>query len=160
MSRSIFDREELYDSIVNITLETLGDSVLAVVLFGSSVYLGRGEDIDVLIVVNQELNVKQKLRIEHEITSKLQSRYRNITFDVHIVHIQDLQDNIKGGFLAGLALGYKILLDKCSIEDKILRGLEEIAKLDKLVLVNEYGRWNISHYARILLKKKRFERSS
>ncbi len=154
MLRNTWLKKEFCDKVVDIITGFLGEKVLAVILFGSSVYFGSGRDIDLLVVVKNRISIKEKLSIEYRITSILHKKFRDLEFDVHIFDYEAFLENlIPNSFLAGLALGYIVLLDKYGIEEKILEFLEKLSR-EKRVLVNRYGEWNLSHYARITLNLK------
>ena len=162
MLRSILGKEELFEKIVYVIRKVLGDDVVGIVLFGSSVYMGMGRDIDLLVVIRRDIDVKEKLRLELEIARELRNDIsRDRIFDVHVMSLKDFEQNLApGSFLMGLALGYRVLLDKAGIEDRILDFLQKIAS-ERYVLHNEYGTWNLSHFAyttaKLGLKRKRRE---
>mgnify|MGYP000144322808 CR=1 FL=1 len=148
MLRNTWLKKEFCDKVVDTITGFLGERVLAVILFGS------GRDIDLLVVVKDRIRIKEKLGIEYRITSILHKKFRDLEFDVHIFDYEAFLENlIPNSFLAGLALGYIVLLDKYGIEEKILEFLKRLSR-EKRVLINRYGEWNLSHYARITLNLK------
>ena len=148
MSRNTWLKKEFCDKVVDTITGFLGERVLAVILFGS------GRDIDLLVVVKDRIRIKEKLGIEYRITSILHKKFRDLEFDVHIFDYEAFLENlIPNSFLAGLALGYIVLFDKYGIEEKILEFLKRLSR-EKRVLINRYGEWNLSHYARITLNLK------
>jgi len=75
--------------------------------------------------------------------------------DPHVMDLEMFRENlVPGSFLSGLALGYEIVYDRIGVEKLILEFLEKLAKT-KYVLHNEYGSWELSRHAYILLKRKR-----
>ncbi len=146
----------MYEVLLSVSRKMFGDALCAVVVFGSSVYMGRGRDIDVLIVIDRDMDVKEKIGLELSFLKELRSTGMIPLVDVHILSLRDFEDNlVPGSFLSGLALGYRILLDVCGIEDRIIRFLERLSK-EKYVLHNRYGSWNLSFYAiRLLTQRKR-----
>ncbi|OYT38458.1 MAG: hypothetical protein B6U89_05925 [Desulfurococcales archaeon ex4484_58] len=159
MFKNTWLKEKYYNEIVEAIIELLGDKVSAIIVFGSSVYFGSGKDIDLLIILDldRDFDIKEKLEIEYRIRSILQRRFRDREFDIHVFDYKSFIENlIPESFLAGLALGYEILLDKHGIEEKIIEFLEKLSK-EKRILVNRYSEWDLSHHAKVLvrLKKKR-----
>lgn len=155
MQKDILGRKEFYNRIVEVIRQVLGESVLSIILFGSVVYLGRGEDVDLIVVIDRELDIKEKLRLEYEVSQALFWTFRDVVFDVHIMDMSNFEENlVPGTFLSGLALGYEILFDRVNIEEKVLKFLEELSR-ERYVLHNKYGSWDLSHYARVLLETKK-----
>ncbi|AEM39112.1 DNA polymerase beta domain protein region [Pyrolobus fumarii 1A] len=155
MQRVISGKEELYERIVRVVEDVLGEGVVGIVLFGSTVYMGRGRDIDILVVVDGEVEVREKLRLELEIAKRLRKAVGDLAFDIHVMDLNSFMQNLTpGSFLAGLALGYEVLLDRTNIEDKILKFLQEMSK-ERHILHNKYGTWDLSRYARITLRIKK-----
>ncbi len=147
----------MFSSIVNIAREIFGDRLLAVVVFGSSVYYDKQSvDVDVLIVVDGELSFEKKLSKETELRIKLlRASGGNRAFDTHVMDVRQFQDNLKpGAFLSGLALGYKVLYDRMGFDGYVEKLLQRLAD-ENYVLVNKYGRWNLSKIARIRLARLR-----
>ncbi len=155
MSRAILGREELYRKIIQIVDHVLGRDVVGVIVFGSTVYIGWGEDVDIIIIVDREISEKEKLKLELEISRELRKVARDLTFDIHVMSMSDFEKNLTpGSFLTGLALGYEVLLDRADIEDKILSFLQKVSE-EKYILHNKYGTWNLGHHARITLRLKK-----
>lgn len=155
MQKGTLRIKESYEKIRKIIEDLLGKHVLGIVLFGSTIYMGKGHDIDIIIVVERDLNEKEKLDLEAEISRRLFRSMSGTVFDVHIMSLRDFENNlVPGSFLSGLALGYEILLDKVGIEDRIIKFLEDLSNT-RYVLHNEYGEWNLSHHARVTLSIKR-----
>ncbi len=155
MRRATFGRKESYDALVNIARKLFDDNLCAVVIFGSAVYMGGGRDVDALIVVDKDVDLREKIRLELEISKELRSMLGGTAIDVHVLSLRDFEDNlVPGSFLSGLALGYDILTDSCSVEDKILLFLEELSK-ERYVLHNRYGSWDLGFHATRLLKRRK-----
>lgn len=153
MRRGILERKELYDNIVRVLRESVRYDVLAIIVFGSSIYFGRGKDIDIIVVVSERLSYRDKIELEYKIRSFFLRR--GIVLDVHVLDIFMFKENLRPGtFLCGLALGYEIIYAKDSIvEDKILCFLKKLSE-EKYVFHNKYGTWNLTHHARITYKRK------
>jgi len=156
LQRAICGRKELYDTLVNLSRKLFDNNLCAVVIFGSAVYMGGGRDVDVLIVVDRDVDLGEKIRLELKISKELRNALGMTAIDVHVLSLRDFEDNlVPGSFLSGLALGYDILLDSCSVESRILRFLEDLSK-ERCVLHNRYGSWNLGfHAARLLKRRKR-----
>ena len=132
----------------------LGNKLLGVIMFGSYIYLGYGNDVDLLVIIGEKIDLKAKFHLEREI-SKTLSKGTGLIFDVHILSMDEFRDNLKpGSFLSGLALGYEAIYDRDEIEDNILDFLRELSKT-KYILHNEYGSWDLSHMARITYEIRR-----
>ena len=158
MQRGIYARRELYDKIVHVVMDVLGDSVVGIVLFGSTVYMGQGRDLDLLVVLDREVDVGEKLRLEYELSRRLREATGGLVFDIHVMGLESFVENlVPGGFLSGLALGYEVLVDRGGVEDRILEFLERLAR-ERYVLHNRYGSWDLGFYARITLRMKRRSR--
>ncbi len=158
MRRTILERGELYDALVRVVESVVKGRVLGVIVFGSTVYLGRGRDIDVLVVVEGDIDAKEKVRLELEVSRRLRKVFGGLVFDVHVMSLNDFRENLTpGSFLSGLALGYEVLVDRADIEDDILGFLERLAN-EKYILHNRYGDWNLSHYARVTLNTRKLRR--
>ena len=154
MQRRILGREEFYSKILNLILDFLDVKVLGVVVFGSTVYIGEGNDVDLLVILSDELELKEKMRLEELIASKLRRAFKEVMFDVHVFDIQGFQENlVPGSFLSGLALGYLVLYERGGVEEKIVNFLRNLSK-EKYTLHNKYGTWNLGFHASILLKRK------
>ncbi len=155
MQKDILKIKESYEEIRKMIENLLGKHVLGIVLFGSTIYMGEGRDIDIVIIVEKELNEKEKLELEAELSRRLFRSMSDIVFDVHIMSLRDFEDNlVPGSFLSGLALGYEVLLDRVGIEDRIVKFLENLSNT-RYVLYNEYGEWNLSHHARVTLHRRK-----
>ncbi|RLE85148.1 MAG: hypothetical protein DRJ41_01785 [Thermoprotei archaeon] len=150
-------REEFYNRILNLILNLLDAKVLGVIVFGSRVYMGEGNDIDLLVILDDELKLKEKIRLEAFIASKLRRTFKGATFDVHVFDVQGFQENlVPGSFLSGLALGYQVLYERGGVEEKIINFLKNLSK-ERCTLHNKYGTWNLGFHALILLKRKGFQ---
>jgi len=141
--------------------DVLGDRLESIILFGSSIYMGHGGDIDILVVVDCLEGLEEKISLEEKIIECLSKMFGyRITFDVHILDTRGLDKNMEvGGFLSGLALGYKIIYDKLSINGKILGMLEKLSE-QRYIYLNRYGEWDISKIAKITLSIKKGEKDT
>ncbi|MDK2371797.1 MAG: hypothetical protein QI197_00190 [Candidatus Korarchaeota archaeon] len=137
----------------DLVLEELGDRVLAALVFGSLIYWRDAKDVDLLIVVKGSLRPKEKMEVEYKISSRALRRGLP-PIDVHVMGLSDFRDNLSPGtFLSGLALGYRVLIDRINVDSLIASFLRELSRED-YVLYNRYGRWNLSEMAKILLRRK------
>ncbi len=131
----------------------LRSDVLAVIVFGSYVYMGRGRDLDIIVVVKDYKKDPFRDSIELRMSLHKKLGYRPY-LDIHVLTLEDFRKNLEvGTFLTGLALGYKILYDNTGyIEELIIEFLKRIADTG-YTLINKYGEWRLHKHARILLKK-------
>ncbi|HDN75901.1 MAG TPA: hypothetical protein ENG05_02095, partial [Acidilobales archaeon] len=67
MLKDILGRRELYDEVKSRIKNVLGSNLVAIVVFGSTIYVGEGEDVDLVVVVNEEIDLKEKLKLEHKV---------------------------------------------------------------------------------------------
>jgi len=140
--------------------EVLADRLKSIILFGSSIYMGHGGDIDILVVIDRLEGLEEKISLEEKIIEYLNRLFDyRIIFDVHVLDTGGLDKNMEvGSFLSGLALGYKVIHDKLDIEGKILRMLEKLAE-QRYIYLNRYGEWDISKIAEITLNIKKREQN-
>jgi len=157
--RDTLGKEKFYEDILEFSKSSLGDRVVGIVLFGSYVYLGHGKDVDLLIIISRELDLKEKFSLERTFSRDLRKKVGDFIFDIHILGVKEFEENLRpGSFLSGLALGYEVLYDRIGLEEKILAFLERLSRT-KYVLHNRHGSWDLSHMARIMLKIKRKNRN-
>ncbi|MDW7986296.1 MAG: hypothetical protein RMI88_03675 [Nitrososphaerota archaeon] len=146
--------KELKLEISRLLKNLLGSRLTAIILFGSSIYMGRGEDVDLLIVVNHIDSLDEKLDLEEEIKCFLNRSFNyEVIFDAHVLSLNQFRENLRiGSFLSGLSLGYQIIYDRSNmIEEEILEMLKSLSK-SRYIIVNKYGRWNLSKIAEIKLR--------
>ena len=149
MLRGISGVRELRDLIISKVKEVIGESLVGIIVFGSTLYLGVGRDLDLIVVIKEELNLRSRFNLELTLRESLKTLIRDSVADVHILSINEFRNNLKPGSpLSGLALGYEVLYGDSVLEPLILNFLKELSR-DKYVIHNEYGTWNLSHYARI-----------
>jgi predicted nucleotidyltransferase len=151
---NILGIEGYWNKLVKEILDLLNGRVLGIVLFGSTIYLGYGRDIDLLVVLRGEVDIAEKMRLERLLAGRL-NRITRRPLDIHVFDMEGIRENLfPGSFLSGLALGYKILYDEGGVEEAILGFLEELSKT-KYRLHNRYGSWDLGFHASIILKSKR-----
>lgn len=154
LQRDILEKRELYHRILSKVREILGDRLRAVIVFGSHVYLGGGNDIDLAVVIDGSLDPKSKLKLEYRVKKALEKAMPGNVFDVHAFNVEDFKENLEPGTaLSGLALGYKLLYGEEAIEQLIIGFLEKLSR-EKYILHNKYGSWNLSFHAKVLYKLK------
>ncbi len=151
--------KELESKINEIVRTILGSKLAAIILFGSSVYMGYSREVDLLILIDNLADFNEKIELEVEIQRSLNRLFNYDTvFDVNVLDLKQLNENLEtGSFLSGLALGYKIIYDKIGVEEKILDMLRKLSK-SKYILVNKYGEWNLSRIAEIKLRTRQKNR--
>lgn len=146
--------KELFDLVARIAREVLGDNLVGIVVFGSAVYMGRGRDVDLLIVVRNVSGPRHVIDLELEIRRRLLKALRRdlerTVLDIHIVTLDDLKTG--AGFVAGLALGHRVVLDLGGLRDAIREALKRVAE-EGPTLRNRYGLWDLGLFARIALKR-------
>ena len=127
------------------------DDLLSIILFGSYVYLGKGKDIDILVIV-RKYRLDNVIQEHVELFQKLLKvfNYRIIP-DIHIFSIDDFLKNLKvGTFLTGLVLGYKIIYDVFGVEKFIKDFIRRLSSESKdIILVNRHGKFNLVKFAKI-----------
>lgn len=144
------------ESKINRVLETLlGSRLIAIILFGSSIYMGHGRDVDLLVLVDHVDGLSEKIDLEEEIKILLNRSFNyRILFDVHVLDLDQFNENLNiGSFLSGLSLGYQIIYDKSNIEKEIIEMFKALSN-SRYIVVNKYGRWNLSKIAEIKLRIK------
>ncbi len=144
------------ESRINETIRTiLGDKLTAIILFGSSVYMGYSREVDILILIDNLADFNEKIELEGRIKKSLNRLFNyDVVFDINVLDLKQFDENLEtGSFLSGLALGYKIIYDRIGIEEKIIKMLKKLSK-SRYVLVNKYGEWNLSRIAEIKLRTK------
>ncbi|MEN2974602.1 MAG: hypothetical protein ABDH32_03370 [Candidatus Caldarchaeales archaeon] len=152
--------KELELKISKVLKDFLGSRLIAIILFGSSIYIGRGEDKDLLIIVDHLEGLNEKLDLEERTKILLNKLFNyEIVFDVHILDLKQFDENLRiGGFLSGLTLGYQIIYDNSNVvEEKILEMLKALSK-SRYIIVNKYGRWDLSKIAEIKLRIREIKR--
>ena len=131
----------MFYKITRKILDEVGD-VLAIILFGSYARFGKGQDIDLIVIIRDKLNLKKKEELERNLASKLNKEFNyKYLFDIHIFDLETFKKNLRPpNFLSGLFLGYEILYDKIGIKTII----EEKRKDAKgYTLVDKYGIWRL-----------------
>lgn len=157
MRRNTLGVEEFYSEILRGLLDILGEELLAAFVFGSTIYYGKGRDVDIVAVVSKDRNMKEKLALEYRIRRHLCRDYRICGADLHVMSIHEFRENLKPGtFLSGFALGYRVLLDRGNIEKEVLSFLKLLNGSD-YVIYNRYGRWNLGRHAGITYRRRKRE---
>lgn len=150
----ILERKELYSKIVLRIKEILGGNLRAIIMFGSTIYMGGGKDIDLIVVTDEEIDLKNKLELEYRLKQVLQRTVKDKIFDVHIFNLEEFERNLQPGtMLSGLALGYEVIYGDQVVEPLILNFLKQLSR-GKYILHNRYGTWDLSFHARITYKLK------
>ncbi len=154
MLRSTLGLRESYELVISKVKEVVGKDLVGILIFGSTIYLGSGEDVDLVVIISSELSLKDRFKVEYRVKKELERLFKSLIFDVHILSIEEFRNNLKpGSFLSGLALGYEVIYGKLVLEPLILDFLNELSK-EKYILHNKYGTWNLSHHAKVLYKIK------
>ncbi|MEM1584438.1 MAG: hypothetical protein QXF28_07890 [Nitrososphaerota archaeon] len=145
----------LESRIVRMLETLLGTRLVSIILFGSSIYIGRGRDVDILILIDSISGLDEKMDLEEEVKMLLNRSFNyEVVFDAHILDLEQFNENLKiGSFLSGLSLGYQVIYDKNNVEEKIVEMLKTLSK-SRYIMVNKYGRWNLSKIAEIKLRVK------
>lgn len=155
MRRITLEKRELFNFLTSIIGDVLKDRLKAIVVFGSMIYLGKGNDLDLLIVIDKIDTLKEKFSLESKMSRILRREFPDYNFDVHIFSVEEFKNNLSpGSFLSGLALGYEVIYDKVDLEDEILLFLKRLSR-EKYLLHNKYGTWNLSFHAKITYRLKR-----
>ena len=146
--------QKLLDQVLDELQRLYGDKLLAVVLFGSTIYSPHmAHDVDLVVVVKE--HISDNLLQEHvEVTRRLLERTGyDKSLDVHVLTLDELRECMKAGtFLAGLALGFRVLYDRCGIRKIICDFLRELADYTHpVVLVNRHGIFDLRVFSRAML---------
>ena len=122
-------KEKVLSRIILFLENVFGDKLLSIILFGSTVYMGVGRDIDLIVIVDDRLGLYDKFDIEYRLRSRLCLDYRICGVDIHVMDMDIFRENLQPGtFLSGLALGYRILYDRIGIEKEIHGYLKVLVK--------------------------------
>ena len=110
--------------------EILGENLKAIIVFGSTIYLGKGKDIDLIIIIDKEINIRGKLELEYKLKQILQKTIPNKIFDVHVFNLKEFKENLQPGtMLSGLALGYEIIYGSIRpAKGKLIQAYKELNK--------------------------------
>ena len=155
MRRITLGKRELFNLLTSLIGDFLKDRLKAIVVFGSMIYLGRGNDLDLIIVIDSLDTLKEKFNLESKISQILHREFPDYNFDIHVFSVEEFKGNLSpGSFLSGLALGYEVIYDKVDLESEILFFLKRLSE-EKYLLHNKYGTWNLSFYAKITYRLKR-----
>ena len=161
MPRATSERREFYEALLSTIKRVAGEKLKGVIVFGSTVYMGRGRDVDIIVVVEGEPDAGEGLRLGQAISRELARTLRGLVFDVHVMGVREFVENlVPGSFLSGLALGYEVLYDRAGLENRILEFLERLSR-ERYVLHNRYGSWDLGFHAALLLRirRKRVEKA-
>ncbi len=154
MQKNTLEKKELYNKITLKVKEIIGENLKAIIVFGSTIYLGKGKDIDLIIIIDKEINIRGKLELEYKLKQILQKIIPNKIFDIHVFNLKEFKENLQPGtMLSGLALGYEIIYGEQVVEPLILGFLKKLSR-EKYILHNKYGTWNLSFHAKITYKLK------
>jgi len=157
LQRASLGRKEFYKCISKVLLDELKDALRGVIVFGSSVYFRSARDIDLIVIVDRGLNLKEKMKLELKLSRKLRKRLGSAFFDVHVMDLDTFKENlVPGSFLHGLALGYEVIYGNSEIEKLILNFLKEISN-EKYVIHDKYGSWDLAFHAKLTYKKRRLQ---
>ena len=134
MREHILEREEFYKLLLDVVKDLLGRDLLSVIVFGSTVYMGGGRDVDVLVVVEDDIGMREKREVEYSIWRRLCRKHRVCDVDLHVLSFRDFILNLEvASFLSGLALGYVVIFDAIGVEKYILEFLNRLSR-EKYIL--------------------------
>lgn len=137
-----------------VLLDELKNALRGVIVFGSSVYFKSARDIDLIIIVDGSLSLKEKMKLELKLSRKLRKSLGGIFFDIHVMDLNMFKENlVPGSFLHGLALGYEVIYGNSKIKKLILNFLKEISN-EKYMIHDKYGSWDLSFHAKRTYKRK------
>ncbi len=138
------------------TIISARNDVISIILFGSTIYMGRGKDLDIIVIVEKYIKDQVNDSIDLRLRVNKELRYK-IVVDIHVFTINDFKNNLKPGtFLSGIALGYEVLYDKSNgLINKLIENMLELLSRDKYTLVNRYGKWQLNIHAQHMLRRIR-----
>jgi len=138
------------------TIISARNDVISIILFGSTIYMGRGKDLDIIVIVEKYIKDQVNDSIDLRLRVNKELRYK-IVVDIHVFTINDFKNNLKPGtFLSGIALGYEVLYDKSNgLINKLIENMLELLSRDKYTLVNRYGKWQLNIRAQHMLRRIR-----
>jgi len=138
------------------TIISARNDVISIILFGSTIYMGRGKDLDIIVIVEKYIKDQVNDSIDLRLRVNKELRYK-IVVDIHVFTINDFKNNLKPGtFLSGIALGYEVLYDKSNgLINKLIENMLELLSRDKCTLVNRYGKWQLNIHAQHMLRRIR-----
>ncbi len=124
-----------------------------IAIFGSSVYNPvKARDLDILIIVDKLLDVKEKTNLEIEILKNLKDFQAKTLIDIIVLDEESFKENLEpGGLASGLVAGYKILYDEIRIESFIYEAAKKIAN-EKYVILKNRKKIDLSTIAKLKLK--------
>ncbi|MEM3070468.1 MAG: nucleotidyltransferase domain-containing protein [Candidatus Bathyarchaeia archaeon] len=157
--RSILGLRASYDRLKEAVRGSLGASPLGIILFGSTVYMGRGRDLDLLVIVERvEGPLVKRFEAERLISREI-FKGLGVWADVHILDLEELKENLAPGtFLSGLALGYELINGGADVEEPILTFLEKLSN-GRYILHNRYGTWDLAMHAKLTIRRSRTSKS-
>lgn len=133
------------------TVERYGKALKALIIFGSSVYSPlRSKDLDLLVIVDKLVDVKEKFMIEAEVFRNLSRVIPRKPIDVTVFDVDTFMENAKpGGVVSGLILGFRSLYDELNVPALVEELTRRIVDEDGYVLIKGGREINISLLAKM-----------
>ena len=127
----------------------------AIIIFGSyAINPLRANDIDILVIVDKILNIKDKICLEIDISKDLRKILKKPT-DVIVMDKEMLYENMEPGtLLSGLVIGYKKIYDNINFDYLINDLIRKLAEIDYKLFKNS-KEINLSSISRVKLKNKK-----
>jgi predicted nucleotidyltransferase len=140
----------MYSEIRKFIEKKLGRNLMSMILFGSKIRGFKGRDLDIIVIArNLPSSLKSVRCMEKELESYLFRSTKQVC-DIHLFTKKSFEENLtEGTFLVGLTLGYRIIVDKAKVGNRIENFLKTLRGKD-ITYVDRYGEWKIGKIARIL----------
>jgi hypothetical protein len=110
-----------------------------IAVFGSSVYDPvKARDLDILIIIDKLLDIKEKTDLEIRILKNLKNLRTETPLDIIVLDEESFKENLEpGGIASGLVAGCRILYDEMGTEQFIYEAAKKIANKNMLSLRRE-----------------------
>ena len=130
--------------------------VLLVLVFGSSVYNPRrARDIDLIIVIDKLLDIREKVELEVAVRKALKEIDCRVIYDVLVFDIESFFENASpGAVISGVVAGYRVLHDEIGFEEIVEKIALSVLR-DKPIIYKEGKRLGLALHAERLLRKPR-----
>lgn len=133
-------------------MEAHSKKLRAIVVFGSSVYNPvKARDLDLLVIIDKFLGIKEKTDLEIKILKNLKNLRAETPLDIIVLDEESFKENLEpGGLASGLVAGCRILYDEIGIEQFIYEAAKKIAN-EKYVIFKNRRKIDLSIIAKLKL---------
>jgi hypothetical protein len=124
-----------------------------IAVFGSSVYDPvKARDLDILIIIDKLLDIKEKTDLEIRILKNLKNLRTETPLDIIVLDEESFKENLEpGGIASGLVAGCRILYDEMGTEQFIYEAAKKVAN-EKYVIFKKRRKIDLSTIAKLKLK--------